>query len=83
MGQCEEEFTAAYTKGYERACSKGYTGVFAKAYAEEYAKGRLEERNELIEKMLVKGKTPEEIADLFDIDLKMVKDIQKIFPTRV
>ena len=77
MGKREEEFTAAYTKGYERACAKGYTGVFAKKYAEEYAKGRLEERNELIEKMLSKGKTPEEIADFCDIDLDKIKNVQK------
>ena len=83
MGKREEEFATAFAKGYEKACAKGYTGAFAKAYAEEYAKGRLEERHEIIEKMLKKGTTPEEIADLFDIDLKNVKDIQKIFPTRV
>ena len=77
MDKHEEEFSEEYAKGYERACAKGYTGAFAKAYAEEYAKGRIEERHEIIEKMLKKGSTPEEIADLFDIDLKKVKDIQK------
>lgn len=77
MGQREEEFTAVYAKGYERACAKGYTGVFAKKYAEEYAKGCIEERNELIEKMLSKGKTPEEIADLCEIDLDKIKNVQK------
>lgn len=77
MGKREEEFATAFAKGYEKACAKGYTGVFAKKYAEEYAKGRLEERNELIEKMLKKGTTPEEIADLCDLDLDKIKNVQQ------
>ena len=40
--------------------------------------GRVEERNKMIEKMLRKGKTPEEIADLFDIDLGEIKNVQRL-----
>lgn len=77
MGKCEEEFATAFAKGYERACAKGYSAAYAKAYAEEYAKGRLEERHEIIEKMLKKGTTPEEIADLCDLDLDKIKNVQQ------
>ena len=43
------------------------------------AQGREEGRNELIIKMLGKGKTVEEIADICDLEYDKVQQIQEIY----
>ena len=39
--------------------------------------GRIKERNERIEEMLRKGKTPQEISDFCNYPLKIVQEVQE------
>jgi hypothetical protein len=47
---------------------------YAESYAERYAE---ETRRKEIERMLGRGKTPEEISEFCEYDLKFVKKIQE------
>ncbi len=56
---------------------EGWKKGWAEGWKEGYAKGQ---RTALTKQVLVqkaKGKTPSEIADILEIDIKMVEEIQK------
>ena len=64
--------------GYVNMC-KAIDDIYEDGKIEGRAEGRLEGRNELIIKMLGKGKSVEEIADICDLEYDKVKQIQETY----
>ncbi len=57
-----------YSKG------RGYMRDLIEEYAQERAK---EKESDIISKLLSKGKDAEEVADLLDIDIDVVKSVEE------
>jgi hypothetical protein len=55
-----------------------YAESYAEKYAEKYAKNAVaDDRSETVKRMLAKGKSSEEIADLCGFDLKFVQQVEE------